>query len=140
MAIVNALDIADMVLADERVCEVSYRGPVECQEATTVPAFQGLRDAAILSSGGVQPGPMDVGDEDHAQSVSQALERDMSSNKKCGSAFHSTREDECFEACSDDLPFAELESGPPLLRLSVVAMRVGLPQVDLVDPSQVLAG
>ena len=75
------------------------------------------------------------------RSVLQALERDVSSDTDSVEARSTTsegpndseREDECSEAASDDLPFAELEPDPPSLRPSAVAMRAGLPQLDMVD-------
>ena len=51
----------------------------------------------------------------------------------------SEREDAGSEAASDDLSPAELEPDPPLMRPSAAAMRAGLPQLDMVDLSQVSA-
>ena len=139
----------------ERVGEASHPGPEDSPEATTVPASswalreadRGEWSATVLSFGGVQPVAMDAGDEDDAQSVLHALERDLSSDKDSVEARStasegpndSEREDAGSEAASDDLPPAELEPDPPLMRPSAAAMRAGLPQLDMVDLSQVFA-
>ena len=83
----------------ERVGEASHPGPEDSPEATTVPASswalreadRGEWSATVLSFGAVQPVVMDAGDEDDAQFVLHALERDLIEfgHRQCGSAFHS---------------------------------------------------
>ena len=73
--------------------------------------------AAVLSFGGVQPVTMDLSsDTDSVEARSTASE----------GLNDSEREDEC-SGVSDDLPPAELEPDPPLMR----PMRAGLPQLDM---------
>ena len=81
-------------------------------------ADRGEWSATVLSFGGVQPV---AGDEDDAQSVLHALERDLSSDTDSVEARSTAsegpndceREDAGSEAASDDLPPAELEEPDP---------------------------